>query len=556
MMTLKVCLPFFVDKMDDENLMSLNIFFNESERDDMDVDSSTNSKSTSKVDVKELKKTVGTLMHEKSDRLKFAKRIVKAPKMGKVSEVWDKFEQAVIDEKPINIYRCNQCPTLFYYTPETGNTAMKRHVCNGKNRIKCIFQHCSVYQCLQILSGKKVVNTKGVQKIDKFLSKTPPVESIRKLNRDITIGLAVDLEPLYRVEGQGFLHICQSLINFGATYGHHTVKDVIQHRTTLKRSHVPVICAEMRDDLKKSLLAAPSYPKFAFSKDMWSEKYNSVHFLSLTAHFIDITWNLQTVTLGLEEVNDVKTTENIRKECRCILKRYFDDDTDLVMEHSTSTTDGGSNMLKVLQRRLPCQCHKLNLFLKWTFNEKKIPSKEKVDKRIAKKKPPFNPKKFFNFSKECPEMFKCTEGVRHLVTYFKQSNLNSQLTTTLKQTVSTRWNTELLMLEAYQKSAVEVREILSKNEKVEKLMFVKDAIVQELIQFLTPFRDCSETLSGNKYPTIQLVTLYYYELQQHIKIRDGDSEEMKALKKQAEICFKEYLVPGDIYYAATMLDPR
>lgn len=81
---------------------------------------------------------------------------------------------------------------------------------------------------------------------------------------------------------------------------------------------------------------------------MWTEKYNSNDFLSLTVHFIDENWILRKIMLGMEEVEEEKTTVNIRIESKSILKNYFEAaDIESVVYISTSTTDGGANMLKV-----------------------------------------------------------------------------------------------------------------------------------------------------------------------------------------------------------------
>lgn len=150
--------------------------------------------------------------------------------------------------------------------------------------------------------------------------------------------------------------------------------------------------------------------------------------------------------------------------------------------------------------------------------------------------------KLFKLSEECPQVKASLTGVKELVTYLKQSHLNGQLSTTLKQNVPTRWNSELIMLEAYKKSANEVKALMIKMEMVHKLIDINDTLIQELIDFLVPFRECSEILSGDKYQTIQLVALWYYDLEEHIKIKYNDSEELKKLKQQSVHRFKEFVI--------------
>lgn len=137
-------------------------------------------------------------------------------------------------------------------------------------------------------------------------------------------------------------------------------------------------------------------------------------------------------------------------------------------------------------------------------------------------------------------------GVKKLVTYFKDTNLNSQLTNILKQEEKTRRNSELTLINFYRKMKQEVTKIVSIN----------DDILDELSAFLEPFKECSEALSGFIYPTINLVDLHYSKLEKHIMITDNDSADIKLLKVQAAHCFKEYCVIESFHYAACMLDPR
>lgn len=185
----------------------------------------------------------------------------------------------------------------------TGSSSLKRHDCKTKIKAK---------------NG-------SVTKITNFATRTVPKAAIHQLNSDITAGLAKDLQPLYRVEGEGLVFIAQSLINFGAKFGSHSVKEIVQHRTTLKRTHLPQIREGVQRDIRLSLKKAPSYPKLSFSKDMWYKKYQSNDFISLTVHFIDDNWELQRPTLGMEEFDEQKTIDNIRIECKKMLGTYIEE---------------------------------------------------------------------------------------------------------------------------------------------------------------------------------------------------------------------------------------
>lgn len=288
----------------------------------------------------------------------------------------------------------------------------------------------------------------------------------RDLNKNITFGLGKDLKSLRTVEGPGFKHLAQVLIDFGSKYGNQRVEDVIQHRTTLRNVYVPELCRDARQKYKILFQSMPEDQKFAFSKDLWSEKYQQRNFLSLSCHFIDNAWNLRVVMLSLDEMLESKTTGYLRERCKEILELYFDKSrVERIIETSFSITDGGSNVLSIFKNHLPCQCHKLNLFVSWMLNERKLPTDEKILKR-AEKGNPYPPKKLFNLKTHCPRIFATLTGVKSVVTYFKQSCLNAQLSTTLKQFVETRWDSYLQLFESYDKVKYEVQNLLLKHRHI------------------------------------------------------------------------------------------
>ncbi len=382
-----------------------------------------------------------------------------------------------------------------------------------------------------------------------------PQESIQQINRDITIGLALDLQPLSRVETNGFLHIAQKCIDFGARFGAQPVRDVVQHRITLQRYRLQEFSQDLQADLKESIQNIPSYPHLCFTIDLWTEKYQCNKFLSLSLHIIDEHWILEKKLLGMEKYDETKTTANIRSDCKSIIGKYFtEDEVEKMMDNLTVVTDGEAAMATVFANREACQCHNINLFCEWTFNDKKI-APEKMEKRL-KSNNPYAPEKLFNLTRDCPEISATIKGVKEVVTHFKQTHLNSRLTTTLKQEVCTRFNSILFVLSSYQKSADEVKSILIETKRLDLIISISDSMVKALVDFLKPFNDCSEKLSGDKYPTINLVALYYYQLRKHIQIVENDCSEMCTLKAQAQHCFNRYCVTTNFHYMACMLDLR
>lgn len=522
-----------------EDFDDVNIFFNDDGTSEDEGNQPDSTNANPKPENSEVKKTIAKLQSIQSGRLSYVQKVNKHPTK-KTSEVWTRYKQVHLDDEPTNIWKCDGCTALFIHNSSSGNTHMNRHNCKKEITVN------------ETGTKKKTSN----QEITRFVGKSVDQESVAKLNRDITLGLARDLQPLYRSENEGFRFIAQALVNFGAKYGVQPIEKLIQHRTTLKRTHLPQICAEIQGNLQQELKEVQSHPKYAFSKDLWFEKYKCNNFLSLHVHFIDKDWKLNKRMLGLDEFDQQKTTVNIRKQCHQILAKYFpESEINDVINNATSVTDGGHNMLKLFAKRLSCACHKINLFVDWTFRDKKIPTDEEIVSKEASGKP-YPPMKLFKLSNKCPQIQASLAGIKTLVTHFKQSHLNGKLPITLKQDVPTRWNSQLIMLESFDRNINEVKSILLQNDRLDKLMPINIALVKELISFLTPFKECSETLSGDDYPTLHLVAPWFIDLQEHIKVKAGDSVEMKTLKEQSAHCFRKYLVIEDYHYVACILDPR
>lgn len=112
------------------------------------------------------------------------------------------------------------------------------------------------------------------------------------------------------------------------------------------------------------------------------------------------------------------------------------------------------------------------------------------------------------------------------------------------------------MIESYHVNVNEVKNLLVQSDHLEKLMCINNSLIKELIDFLVPFKECSEELSSDKKPTIHLVATWFVDLQEHIEIKIGHSQEMQILKKQAAHSIQKYVVIEDYHYVACILDPR
>lgn len=187
------------------------------------------------------------------------------------------------------------------------------------------------------------------------------------------------------------------------------------------------------------------------------------------------------------------------------------------------------------------------------LNDDKLADENKIKKR-AKKGKPYPLWKLFKLSIDCPIIKETLAAVKAIVTYFKQTTLNSKLSHTLRQDVATRWDSELRLLESYVKVKLQVETALLERREFDRLINIDSDKLDELIKFLQPIRKCSETLTGDKYPTIHLVAMSLSLLRGEIKIKKTDSDEMKILKRHSANCFDQFLVNSNILLIARRSD--
>lgn len=274
----------------------------------------------------------------KEDLLKLrsnnSSRINYVDKVGK-SEAWKTFQIIQVDEIPVKFAKCKTCHAIYACGSKDGTKNMIHHKCND----------------VAAKPSKRSAQAVSHKSMDDFVEKkkSVPQPVIDKINDTIVTSLAQDLRPLYSVEGKGFFKMAQTFVDLGADYGKQDIRSIIKHRTTLKNKNMPRLVNNLQQIIKDEMLTTSSFPKLAFTTDMWSDQYKQRKFISLHVHFISDTWKLNSRTLAVEEFDEeTATTENIRKIIKTIISRYVEgDELEKAIERSYLITDGGTNLKSV-----------------------------------------------------------------------------------------------------------------------------------------------------------------------------------------------------------------
>lgn len=441
------------------------------------------------------KKDIQGLVSSNSDRI-----VLKINSAAK-SIVWEKFFIVLLDDKKTEYSCCKKCKLLYnlYNNGKlVGTNGMKGHQC-------------------------KIIDHN--QTIDKSFFRIPPKSVIDKLNESIVVGLCQDLNPMKSVSNSGFLKIASQFVKIGAKYGDIRPEDLIKNRTTLKRKYLPE-CYNEKVKLVKDLLSKSN--NYAFTTDIWSDKYMQNNYITITTQFLDTNYNYVNIALATFQIS-VKTKKSIQNYIRNAIKDFFVD-IDSILDYSYFVTDNASNMKNITTNWIGCCSHNINLCLSHGFDPDFISNLSSIENTIA--------------------------GCKKIVKYFKKSNNSSCLKTSLKQCVITRWNSTLIMLESIQNNWEELTTFLKNNNRAHKLINVKKYIIDWLVVILIPFKKCTDEIGSNTYSTIDKVAKNKFELLLHLNNQLNENDEMKELVQNLIKYVNEKYHLYDIHYTAAFLNPR
>ncbi|XP_044766259.1 uncharacterized protein LOC123322379 [Coccinella septempunctata] len=175
--------------------------------------------------------------------------------------------------------------------------------------------------------------------------------------------------------------------------------------------------------------------------------------------------------------------------------------------------------------------------------------------------------------KENARILELANRVKTIVTYFKQSvNAMDDLRAeqegqkkegqvlTLIQSVSTRWNSCLDMLERFSALSAIVAKILATRRNTPDMVTSAElGVIRDLIVLLTPFKQATEEVSGDQYVTASLAIPIANLLQKGLEQVKPSSELGSAMQKSLHnlvIAKLEPLERNPYLSKATMLDPR
>ncbi|CAG8834013.1 32410_t:CDS:2 [Gigaspora margarita] len=260
--------------------------------------------------------------------------------------------------------------------------------------------------------------------------------------------------------------------------------------------------------------------KISIILDIWTFCTN-VLFICITVHWIDSNWRLKKILLNICMLLHSHTGDKIDAKLHSVFVAF--NLTDKVL---CATTNRGSNMIlamRLLKNNLVlqnynfyfqsrrCLAHVLNLVITNGLSLIKS-SIEKVH----------------NFVNIVLSSSSLTQDFKEL----RQSVSEGETTRKIPQDVSTHWNSTYFMLSTYITMPITISAIIRRNKKLEKfkLTLQKKTNLQAAAQFLKPFYETSNVLSGSTYTTLGISILLIDDIVKNISLCIQNLESPKFLK--------------------------
>ena len=320
-------------------------------------------------------------------------------------------------------------------------------------------------------------------------------------------------------------------ISIGSTYGQVNVDDVLPCRTTISRHMDGVVEVEKARLLKE----LDNVHQFGITTDLWSHDSTGHSYITVTAQYIT-EWEVKSKILATRVLDERHTAENVKVTVNAILEEFHAE-----RPNNVFVTDNASNMRAAFREKtwIGCACHNLNLVLSHSFE------RQHSDDDI-----PGMP----------DEVLKLVDVCKDIVTIGKRSKLNAKLEKTLKQCVSTRWNSVLTTLQSVASNIDNLR-TLSSDMSVSKnilrhLADLNEILLREVIDVLLPFDTATRCLSADKSVTMHLILPTRHKLFRGLQVLATDSAVISQMKTRVAKQLEKYFPISDLHRTAVLLDPR
>ena len=363
----------------------------------------------------------------------------------KRSQCWKKFGFPKVDETVYeDLAACYECKMVYKCSSAKGNAQLNKHICSTSKLPK----GQTTLKCSSTVEDKPPVKITEAEK--------------ESLQIDAIDAAALDFSPLSSFQKDGIKQLLRTAARLGAKYGEDL--DLTEHivdRTILTRNYLP----KRHEEIRKKLLDVLNGDPFCTTTDLWQEKYTGKSYMSVTLHHISPDWTLRNFIWSTSEYNlDDHTAANIGK---FYLENVPDAPFRLVATDNTNTMPAAFRDLPS-DDQIGCIAHIV------TSDDA---SEVKINIGAAKK----------------------------LVEHVRRTDLQSSLTKTLKQTVSTHFYTYREMIGSVVEGWDELATLLDARNELNYLENINKILLIQTSRVLKSLHSCGLELEQDKKPTLHRV---------------------------------------------------
>ncbi|XP_036330744.1 uncharacterized protein LOC118742634 isoform X2 [Rhagoletis pomonella] len=331
---------------------------------------------------------------------------------------------------------------------------------------------------------------------------------------------------LYHIHtrGDGFRKFAQALINIGAEYGKQNVEEILVTRPILINSLIPTEYFNIKNQLEYIL----SNNQVNFSTATLIDECSKRSFLTLTAHYINDDFILKSSLLGTREFTSsaVETSARINYFVMDILNEFQIKDK---LNQGMIVTENSTTFIEAFRtyKRISCVCHNITLFMKDALDNSTI--------------------------KEVKELI---EASRCLVSLYENSELNNILSIPEKPKETEKFSSVYRTLSSIFTMYNEIEQALMERNEWQEIADINFHLLDRVISFFRPFKECFDILSSQTSPVIAEYCLWYDKLQKFCFDCPRDSDVISELKAIARAILKQRMEPDIVHYIAFFLNPQ
>ena len=352
-------------------------------------------------------------------------------------------------------------------------------------------------------------NSRQVTLYDSIEKSTPLSRSSprhKQLVEAVGAFIVEDLRPVAVVDGKGFTKLMK------VAKPHFTIPSRTYFSQTVLPAHYV--------DVKKKVEALLSTTQYcSITTDIWTAKYQTRGYLSLTCHFIDNEWTLRSIVLTTVALTTDHNGDDISDTLSELIDQW--NITDKVV---ASTTNNASNIIKAMRNlsilNMPCVGHTLQLSVLKSFD---LAIVAKMLSRIRKIVGHFH---------------RSEKAMRNLRD--KQKQLGAPIHKLINDCV-TRWGSTYSMLQRFIEQQHPICAVYLEDRDARQFMPSDTEIsaAEELVAILEVFHRVTEIVSGEKYATIGIVQPLLQKLLHHTL---AESSSDKPLSKRIKKAIQEDLM--------------